>query len=132
MTLKVYQMFTLKTQIKVNEQHICISQSKIKVKAMVCHWHCHWQTLSHKVISSTPHHERDSNSQTLLVMGTDCIVTWKSNYHTITTPSQSRLESSTISITYKRAKFCIFIRKIDINIWQHEFKTFYLNYTVNK
>jgi hypothetical protein len=23
----------------------------------------HWQTLSHNVISSTPHHERDSNSQ---------------------------------------------------------------------
>ena len=23
----------------------------------------HWQILSHSVISSTPHHERDSNSQ---------------------------------------------------------------------
>jgi hypothetical protein len=23
----------------------------------------HWQTLSHKVVSSTPHHERDSNSR---------------------------------------------------------------------
>jgi hypothetical protein len=23
----------------------------------------HWQTLSHNVVSSTPHHERDSNSQ---------------------------------------------------------------------
>jgi len=23
----------------------------------------HWQTLSHNVISSTPHHEQDSNSQ---------------------------------------------------------------------
>jgi len=24
---------------------------------------CHWQTLSHNVISSTPHHARNSNSQ---------------------------------------------------------------------
>jgi len=23
----------------------------------------HWQTLSHYVVSSTPHHERDSNSE---------------------------------------------------------------------
>jgi hypothetical protein len=23
----------------------------------------HWQTLSHNVVSSTPHHEQDSNSQ---------------------------------------------------------------------
>ena len=30
----------------------------------------HWQTLSHKVVSSTPHHEQDSNSQQI---GTDCI-----------------------------------------------------------
>jgi hypothetical protein len=28
------------------------------------HWHVtsHWQTLSHNVVSSTPHHEWDSNS----------------------------------------------------------------------
>jgi len=26
----------------------------------------HWQTLSHNVVSSTPHHERNSNSQTLV------------------------------------------------------------------
>jgi len=24
---------------------------------------CHWQILSHNVVSSTPRHERDSNSQ---------------------------------------------------------------------
>ena len=29
------------------------------------HWPVasHWQTLSHNVVSSTPHHEQDSNSQ---------------------------------------------------------------------
>jgi hypothetical protein len=44
----------------------------------------HWQTLSHKVVSSTPHLGRFSNS-TLVVIGTDCIGSYKSNYHTITT-----------------------------------------------
>jgi hypothetical protein len=27
------------------------------------HWPRLWQTLSHKVVSNTPHHEQDSNSQ---------------------------------------------------------------------
>jgi hypothetical protein len=40
----------------------------------------HWQTLSHNVISSTPRHERHSNS--LIV--TDCTGSCKSHYHTIT------------------------------------------------
>jgi hypothetical protein len=44
----------------------------------------HWQTLSHNVVSITLRHERDSNSY-LLVMGTDCIGSCKSNYHTIMT-----------------------------------------------
>ena len=43
----------------------------------------YWQTLSHGV-SITPHHERDLNSQ-LVVKGTDCTGSCKSNYHTITT-----------------------------------------------
>jgi hypothetical protein len=33
----------------------------------------HWQTVSHNVVSSTPHHEQDSNKLTLVVIGTDCI-----------------------------------------------------------
>jgi hypothetical protein len=45
---------------------------------------CHWQTLSHKVASSTPRHEWGSNSQ-FYVMGTDCTGSFKSNYHMITT-----------------------------------------------
>jgi hypothetical protein len=32
----------------------------------------HWHTLSYNVVSSTPRHERESNSQ-LYVIGTDCI-----------------------------------------------------------
>ena len=43
----------------------------------------HRQTLFHTVVSSTPRHER--NSTTLVVIGTDCINSCKSNYHTITT-----------------------------------------------
>jgi hypothetical protein len=50
----------------------------------------HWQTLSHNVVSSTPRHDRDSNSQ---VIDTDCRGWYKSNYHTIMT---------TTAPTYKR------------------------------
>ena len=44
----------------------------------------HWQTLSHNEYTSP---EWDSNSQRLwgLVIGTDCIGRYKSNYHTIMT-----------------------------------------------
>jgi hypothetical protein len=45
----------------------------------------HWQTSSCNVVSSTPCHERDSNS-TIVVIGTDSISSCKSNYHTITAP----------------------------------------------
>jgi hypothetical protein len=44
----------------------------------------HWQTLSHNILSSTPRHEWGS---TLVVIGTDCTGSCKSNYHTITTTS---------------------------------------------
>ena len=44
----------------------------------------HRQTLSHNVVSSAPRHEWDSNSQTLLVIGTDCTGSCKSNYRAIT------------------------------------------------
>jgi hypothetical protein len=33
----------------------------------------HWQTLSHNVVSSTPHHKQDSNAQHLVVIDTDCL-----------------------------------------------------------
>jgi len=50
-----------------------------------------WQTLSHNVVSSTPHHERDSNSQLqwwwALITQCSC----KFNYHTITTMTAQQL-----------------------------------------
>ena len=45
----------------------------------------HWQTLSHKVASSTPR-LKGFELTTLVAIGTDlCISSYKSNYHTITT-----------------------------------------------
>ena len=43
----------------------------------------HWQTLSHNVVSSTPTWA-GFELTTLVVLGTDRIGSWKSNYHTIT------------------------------------------------
>ena len=50
------------------------------------HWPVasNWQTLSHNVISSAPRHELGLNIATLVVIGTDCIGSYKSNYQTIT------------------------------------------------
>ena len=45
----------------------------------------HRQTLSHNVLSSTPDLSGFALT-TLVVMNTDCIGSYKSNYHTITTP----------------------------------------------
>ena len=45
----------------------------------------HWQTLSHNVVSGTPRHVRVFEITTVVVIGTDCIGSFKSNYHTITT-----------------------------------------------
>jgi hypothetical protein len=47
----------------------------------------HKQTLWQNVVSSTP--RAGSNSQLLGVIGTDCIGSCKSNYHTITTAPNS-------------------------------------------
>ena len=44
----------------------------------------HWQTLSHNVVSSTSPWT-GFELITLVVIGTDCIGSFKSNYHTITT-----------------------------------------------
>ena len=41
----------------------------------------HWQTLSHNVVSSTPRHERDSNSEREVVIDTNCIGSCNFNYH---------------------------------------------------
>jgi hypothetical protein len=44
----------------------------------------YWPTLSHNVVPSTPHLELDSNSP-LVLIGTDCIGSCKSNYLAIMT-----------------------------------------------
>ena len=45
----------------------------------------HKQTLSHNVVSSTPHHEPGFELTTFVVIGTDCIGSYKSNNNMITT-----------------------------------------------
>jgi hypothetical protein len=49
--------------------------------------------LSHNVVLSTPRLSRIRTHTTLVVIGTDCIGSYKSNYHTITAtiaPSDDR------------------------------------------
>jgi hypothetical protein len=50
----------------------------------------HLQTLSHKVVSHTLSHERDSNSK--VVIGTDYIGSYQSNYHTFMTTTATQIE----------------------------------------
>jgi hypothetical protein len=44
----------------------------------------HWQPLSHYVVSSTPRLS-EIRTYSFVLIGTDCIGSYKSNYHTITT-----------------------------------------------
>ena len=44
---------------------------------------CHLQTLSHNVVLGTSRHVREFELTTLVVICTDCIGGYKSNYHTI-------------------------------------------------
>jgi hypothetical protein len=59
----------------------------------------HWQTLSHNVVSST-HCMSGFYFSSLVVIGTDCIGSCKSDYHTITTTT---------------APLCIFEIQIKVN-----------------
>ena len=43
----------------------------------------HWQTLSHNVVLSTPHHEQRFELKTFVVTGTDNTGNCQFNYHTI-------------------------------------------------
>ena len=53
----------------------------------------HCQTWSHNVVSSTPQNEWVSNSQLLVVIGTNCTGSYTSNYYTITaTTARLRLK----------------------------------------
>ena len=61
----------------------------------------HWQTLSHNVVSNTP--RVGFKLTTIVVIGTNCIGSCKSNYHTITTttaPSTLGVAQSSIGYTF--------------------------------
>ena len=60
----------------------------------------HWQTISHNVVWSTSH-------WMLVVVGTDCIGSYKSNYHMITTAPTSILS---LLYDYKDIYTCIMIK----------------------
>ena len=49
-------------------------------------WNRRTQPLSHYVVSSTPRNERVSKLTSLVVIGTDCTGSCKSNYYKVTTP----------------------------------------------
>ena len=48
------------------------------------------ENLSH-IVSSTPRHERGCELTTLVAIGTDCIDSYKSNYHTITAKTATEI-----------------------------------------
>ena len=68
----------------------------------------HRQTLSHKVVSSTPRHQSGFKLTTLVVIGTDYTGNDKSNYHTITTTTtpngQLTIMSETITVKHCRRR----------------------------
>jgi len=51
----------------------------------------HWQTLSHNVVPSTPHMSGIGTRCELVVIGTDCIGSCKSNYHAFTTTKSTEI-----------------------------------------
>jgi hypothetical protein len=75
---------------------------------------CHWQTLSHNVVSSTP---RLWGIRTRNVGGdryTDCIGSYKSNYHAITTTT------ACISIVLNGIVFvCTYSFLCGFKLWRH-------------
>ena len=64
------------------------------------HWPAtsHWQTLSHSVVSSTPPW-MGFELTTLVLIGTDCIGSYKSNYHTITAKTALLIILKSVSMT---------------------------------
>jgi len=60
---------------------------------------CHLQTLSHNVASSTPR-LMGFKLTTSVVIGTDCIVSCKTNYYTITTMTAPRMLVFNNSLNY--------------------------------
>jgi hypothetical protein len=90
----VFLVFCLITLCFLDIWGVTVSQNHLPVASK-------WRTLSHNVVSNTSRHERASNS-TLVVIGTDCIGSCKSNYHKITTSTLPYL----INIWQKHTRSC--------------------------
>ena len=60
---------------------------------------CHWQTLSHNVVSSTSRHERGSNSTSVMI-GPVCTGSCKWNYYTITTTTAPNTKYDILSCNH--------------------------------
>jgi len=73
----------------------------------------HWQTLSHKVVSGTHHIACTGFELTrLVVIGTDCIGSYKSTCHTITTTTAPESIGFCFLVTYViMIEFCLWILK---------------------
>ena len=72
---------------------------------------CHWQSLSHNVVSSIPRHQFELT--TLVVIGTDCTGSCKSNYHTCIEPA--------IVIVIK----CIYIIFVQIVVFKYSIRIYF-------
>ena len=78
----------------------------------------HWQTLSHNVVSSTPRHKQGSKLTTLVVIGTDCTGSCKSNYHTITVTTVPRVYMKFIDVLPAAIFFSLQILSKKTHIFQ--------------
>ena len=89
------------------------------------HWPAasHWQILSHNVVSNTPCHEQGSFKLTLVVIGTDCTGSCKSNYHMIRTMMASVI--FVWSWTSLNAKIAVYILDLLFIIWNIFFQGTY-------
>jgi hypothetical protein len=71
----------------------------------------HWQTLSHSVVSSTPPWT-GFELTTLVLIGTDCIGSYKSNYHTITA----------------KTALLIILKSVSMTVWYESLYTYWENF----
>ena len=89
--------------VTFNNISVILWQSILLVEETEYHWPAasYWQTLSHKVVLSTLHHEWDLNSQLQWWQDTYCTCSCKSNYHMITTTTAS-FESMVFALSYEQ------------------------------
>ena len=75
--------------------------------------------LSHNVVSSTPRHEQDFELTTLVVMGTDCTGSCKSNYHMIMATTAPYTNEWWLDIQYglREGEKDLIINHLKINLY---------------